>query len=400
MSRARFGRTAATQAQDGQHSDGAHRENWNLLRQLEDPGLREKLRALPSILRKKAQMGRMSRDQRLQKMQTALAIALLTSVPMRLQNLVGLRLDRQLQWPNGRTGPLYVVLNDSETKNAEPLEFEVLGEAKALLHEYLDRFRIYAGAEESPWLFVQRGGAPVSDATLRDRISKAIQRELNIKMTPHQFTWPPRSFSTLIPAHWAVCDLLGHRSLKSTTNFYAGMRANAPSRPGVRQDPRRRPRCTGLGALAMPRRIGLPSGEWPQVDHDLWERAITATDFFDACATASHWRPSTRKQAGFAYGRWLAFVKAKPKTPLQIHQHCVQHPAGWSATRDSCKGVSRTWAWQPSSSTCCWPCAQSHHRKMDPARGPPGSVSEARAAAWTSAARWSIPGSSSTLVWI
>jgi len=210
----------------GSTPTGLTEKNRNLLRQLEDPGLREKLRALPSILRKKAQTGRMSPDRRLQKMQTALAIALLTAVPMRLQNLVGLRLDRQLQWPNGRTGPLYVVLNDSETKNAEPLEFEVLGEAKALLHEYLDRFRIYAGAEESPWLFVQRGGAPVSDATLRDRINKAIKRELNIKMTPHQFRH--LAASIVLDAHpgalGLVRDLLGHRSLKSTTNFYAGMR--------------------------------------------------------------------------------------------------------------------------------------------------------------------------------
>jgi len=61
----------------------------------------------------------------------------------------------------------------------------------------------------------------------------------------------------------------------------------------------------------MPRRIGLPFAEWPQADCDAWSRAFAASGFFDSRAVASHWRPKTRQQAQYAYGRWLAHLHAR-----------------------------------------------------------------------------------------
>lgn len=61
----------------------------------------------------------------------------------------------------------------------------------------------------------------------------------------------------------------------------------------------------------MPRRIGLTIEQWPQADRDAWNRAFEGSGYFDEQAVASHWRPKTRQQAQYAYGRWLAHVRAK-----------------------------------------------------------------------------------------
>lgn len=202
-------------------------KNRALVRRFEDHRLRTALLALPATLRKQAQTRRMSPGRRLQKMQVAVAIELLLVAPMRLQNLADLQLGRQLQWPNGRGGCLFIVLRDDETKNDEPLEYEVPPASRALLEEYVDRYRAHAGANDSQHLFVHQGGKPVSAAALRDRISKSIERELGVEMTPHQFRHLAATmFLDANPgAIGVVRDLLGHKSMKTTTNFYAGRRS-------------------------------------------------------------------------------------------------------------------------------------------------------------------------------
>jgi len=211
----------------GSNPSGLTEKNRALVRQFEDRQLRAALLVLPATLRKQVQTRRMSPDRRLQMMQVAVAIELLLVAPMRLQNLVVLQLDHQLQWPNGRGGALFIVLRDDETKNDEPLEYEVPIASRALLEEYVDRYRAHAAANDSPNLFIHRGGKPVSAATLRDRITKTIQRELNVKMTPHQFRHLAAAmFLDANPgAIGVVRDLLGHKSMKTTTNFYAGRRS-------------------------------------------------------------------------------------------------------------------------------------------------------------------------------
>jgi integrase len=211
----------------GSTPTGLTEKNRNLVRQFDDPRLRDGLLALPKVLLDEVRTRRLSPSRRLQLVQTALAIELLLVVPMRLQNLAGLRIGEQLQWPSGRSGPLYVVLNEDETKNDQPLEYQVPTDAQAMLHDYLDRYRIHAQAGESPELFVQVDGKGVPAGTLRDRIQKAIRRRLNIKMTPHQFRH--LAATMFLSAHpgaiGVVRDLLGHKNLKTTTNFYAGRRA-------------------------------------------------------------------------------------------------------------------------------------------------------------------------------
>ena len=58
-------------------------------------------------------------------LQTALAIDILLHAPMRIENLVALRFDEHIHWPQGRRKPALLVIRLDETKNDVALEFEL-----------------------------------------------------------------------------------------------------------------------------------------------------------------------------------------------------------------------------------------------------------------------------------
>lgn len=223
---------ARMQRRLGAEPAGLTKKNRNMLRQFADPRLVKKLLVLPAALRKDALTRRMAPARRLQKMRIALAIDILLVAPMRLQNLAFLRLDQQLQWPSGRSGTVYVVLDDNETKNEQALEYPLPDRVRDLLHEHIDRYRLPGKVDKNPWLFVDNLGKPVPADTLRDGIHKTVRRELGVDLTPHQFRH--LAAKIVLDAHpgalGLVQSLLGHKNLKTTQKSYAGMRTREAGR--------------------------------------------------------------------------------------------------------------------------------------------------------------------------
>ena len=202
-------------------------KNQHVLRQLQDPAVQARLLKVPSILADQARNARLSLARRVQRFQIALAIELLLVAPIRLQNLSSLQFNKQLIWPTGPDGSLFIVLQDEETKNAQPLEYEVSPTAKILLHEYRDRYRVLLKPGPSSWLFIRAGGLPMTSAALRDGITKAIRREVGIHMVPHQFRhFAAQTMLAAFPGGYPIVkDLLGHKNLKTTASFYSGRRS-------------------------------------------------------------------------------------------------------------------------------------------------------------------------------
>ena len=216
----------------GTTPSGLTEKNRRIVGHCTDPTMLRTLLKLPDALREQVRTRRLSPARRLQKMQIALAIELLLAAPMRLQNLATLRLDHQLQWPAGRGGPVFITLRPDETKNDQPLEYPIEGHTRDLLHEYLDRYRAYAKVADTDWLFVHLDGTPMPAAALRDGITKATKRELGVAITPHQFRHLAAAITldSVPGAIGMVRDLLGHRSIKTTINAYAGMRTKQAAR--------------------------------------------------------------------------------------------------------------------------------------------------------------------------
>ena len=61
---------------------------------------------------------------------------------MRIRNLVSLELETHLIRPSGQRGPVIIVLNADEVKNATPQEYPLPAETKVLLNSYLTEHRL------------------------------------------------------------------------------------------------------------------------------------------------------------------------------------------------------------------------------------------------------------------
>jgi integrase len=234
----------------GSAQRGFTEKNRALLRRFEDPRLLNQLVQLPDKLWRAAR--RSPRKRSFIDLQNALAIDILLHVSPRIENLAALRFDKHIHWPQGRGKPAIIVLDGEETKNQDPLEFEL----PAFLAERLYSFRhdiappILGRIPDA--LFISRDGVPRALGTLRVAIQKAVLKHVGIKMSPHQF----RHLAGKIAlddnpgAYEHVSQLLGHRDRKTTVRFYAGIntrragRAHAALIARVREHalPKRSPR--------------------------------------------------------------------------------------------------------------------------------------------------------------
>lgn len=160
------------------------------------------------------------------KAQIGLALAILTVAPLRMHNLIGLRLDKHIIRPGGSKGPVHIVIPATEAKAGEVIEYPMPADTAELLDNYLADYRPRLCNEDCPWLFPAKGtNRKKSQSTLSQQIVGILGKETGIKMTPHQFRHlaakflldeSPGNFET-------VRQLLVHRSIKSTTSFYTGM---------------------------------------------------------------------------------------------------------------------------------------------------------------------------------
>jgi len=216
---------------------GLTAKNRAALRRLEDdPALVRGLLTLPDRLarglaRKPAAAFTRHDAQRLQ---TALAIAILLAAPVRVGNLVGLRLDRHLlRQGQGATQLVRLVVPASEVKNRQELEYPLPPWVVALLELYLVRARPLLQPHPGPWLFPgRRPDRPKTTYRLGQQIAQATEAELGLRLTPHQFRHACGLLYLMANpgGHEVVRHLLGHRSIATTLRFYAGMEVAAALR--------------------------------------------------------------------------------------------------------------------------------------------------------------------------
>ena len=204
---------------------GLTEKNKAMLRVFDDPRLVADLIKLPDRLWHAARRGLATSRWPFIDLQTALAIDLLIHVPLRPANLAALRFDTHLHWPQGRRKPALLTFNGDETKNDAVLEFEVPAALADRLQVYRNEIAPAVIGERPDAVFVTFAGKPRTQAAIKVAIQKTVLRHLGVKITPHQF----RHLAAKIildanpGAYELVRQLLGHRNLKTTTNFYAGI---------------------------------------------------------------------------------------------------------------------------------------------------------------------------------
>ena len=207
----------------GTQPSGLTEKNRTLLRKFEDARVLQALLGLPVKLAAEARRSRRSLAHRVQRMQIALFLELLLSIPLRLQNLSQLEVGKQLLRPSGPTKPMQVVFNSDEIKNDQSMIFDVPMTTQALIDEYWKYFRPLLEPGISNRLFIIRGGASKSTDSLRHGVTMAVKRHVGIHMTPHQFRHlAAKLMLDANPgAYLLVQHLLGHKNFKTTVSFYA-----------------------------------------------------------------------------------------------------------------------------------------------------------------------------------
>ena len=198
---------------------GLTKKNRNLLRALDDPGLRAKLHFLPERLANWAERTTPTRGAVV--MQVAVAIAILQGTPLRIANLAGLRLDTHFLRPGGPRSLWHVDIPSHEVKNNQALVFEFPRRVTALVDRYIRRFRQSLAAPGNPYLFPV-GSGPKAPHALSQQIRKVLADWVGIDMTPHQFRhFAGRIMQQHSPgAFTAIAQLLGHKDPRTAIKYY------------------------------------------------------------------------------------------------------------------------------------------------------------------------------------
>ena len=209
----------------GTMPSGLTEKNKTLLRKFDDPRLLESLIQLPDRLWRRARRHLPTSGRAFIDMQNAIAIDFLLHIPLRMENLAALNFKDHLHWPQGRGKPALVVFGFDETKNDIQLEYEIPTGLAERLHRYRNEIVPAVSGKRPDAVFVTRATKPRTQQAVTTTIVKAVHRHLGVKLTPHQF----RHLAAKIildanpGAYELVRQLLGHRNLKTTTNFYAGI---------------------------------------------------------------------------------------------------------------------------------------------------------------------------------
>jgi len=156
------------------------------LRQFDDPENLRRLVDLPkAIVRALPREGAPSYAQAM-RVQSALAISILTTAPMRAKNLASLRLGRHVvQTRPG--GVRHIVIPAEEVKNRTPLAFEVSDALGEVIDVYLARCRPLLAGDAEGFLFPARRGGAMTPGKLAGQIKRTLWQETGIDLNAHAF---------------------------------------------------------------------------------------------------------------------------------------------------------------------------------------------------------------------
>jgi integrase len=207
-------------------------KNRAALRQFQDVEAQKRLVQLPATLFAALPAGGPPGRRLAIRLQLALAVEILLVAPMRLRNLCRLELGRHLQeLRHGRRSRWLITIPGGEVKNGEPIELPLPERSVRLLEIYRTRILPLLGQTGSFFLFPGRDGAK-AEVTLGSQIPRLLLRELGVRLSPHQFRHLVGYIYLLRhpDGHEVVRRMLGHRDIRTTIKFYAGMEMTEAAR--------------------------------------------------------------------------------------------------------------------------------------------------------------------------
>lgn len=202
-------------------------KNLALIRQVLTEGIWSEVVSLPNALMRQAHADQAHAPVKAAvTAQLAVAIAILSFAPVRLTNLVTIKLGKNLIKPGGPDTPFWLVFPHYDVKNRVNLEFAFDDGLTKLIDEYIHEFRLtLVRGSNAACLFPGVAGEPKTANMFSTQITERIQKTTGVRMTTHQFR---HSCAAIYLRHHpgdyeTVRRLLGHRNIRTTINFYCGL---------------------------------------------------------------------------------------------------------------------------------------------------------------------------------
>src|SRR5260221_3606353 len=174
---------------EDKRSGGLTDKNTALIRQVLTPGVWSRVVKLPQDLMSAARSQQSSAPLRATvTAQLAVATAILTVAPVRLANLVAIKLGTNLIKPGGPESNYWLTFPDHDVKNRVRLEYPLGQYLTRMIDEYVHDFRPTSlRGRNDDWLFPgQREGAKFN-TLFSGQITQRIYQATGLRMTVHQF---------------------------------------------------------------------------------------------------------------------------------------------------------------------------------------------------------------------
>ena len=162
----------------------------------------------------------------------AMAVEILSKTPLRLANLVGLRLDRHLQRADPKRNRItHLLIPRDETKNENMISVPVSEITAALIEEWITKFRPVAASPGCVYLFpgCGTGNKPITPQGLRDAVKGAMRRHVGVELSPQRFRHlAAHHYLEQYPTDYAsVQQLLGHKDPGTARRHYIHKEQNS-----------------------------------------------------------------------------------------------------------------------------------------------------------------------------
>lgn len=205
---------------------GLSRKNKERLAPLLNANTKRRLIGLPRTIAHEMRKVNKPTVRQAQRMQMAALLDVLLHIPLRIQNAADLDLDKNILPPaGGQPGSWRISIAAEDVKNEVAIEAN-LGEASShLLDCYVKIFRpVLMKQASTTALFVNQNGQAKGARSLSKQFARFIYREVGLTVHAHLM----RHFAAHIylaanpGCYETVRRMLGHKSLATTVNSYAG----------------------------------------------------------------------------------------------------------------------------------------------------------------------------------
>jgi Phage integrase family len=200
-------------------------KNTTLIRQVLTPGVWNRVVQLPQKMMSTARSQRSSAPLRAAvTAQLAVATAILTVAPVRLANLVAIKLGINLIKPGGPDSNYWLTFPDHDVKNRVRLEYPLQQYFTRMIDEYVHDFRpVLLRGRNDDWLFPGQHGGAKANILFSGQITQRVYQATGAAV--HQFR---HAAGAIILKHRPgeyelVRQLLGHRNVQTTINAYIGL---------------------------------------------------------------------------------------------------------------------------------------------------------------------------------